>query len=195
MSERSVSTDALETLGKIHIRQERRDAIHLAVIPAEAGRTLRPGAHVTLVEEKAFAADSNDGIGIVDPFLRAPVFQGERFWLVIYPRKITSLRHVWSHPDIPEEKPLTAYGDDSDIASEARAAVHELAVNLGISDEAMMEGAKKWLGSGGDYEGYMHFGVDLDYGWDMEKFWDAYTLLTGETVPDGKRTSFFSCSC
>ena len=47
---RTVSTDALETLGTIHTRDEKRDAIHLAVIPAMAGSFLPPGTHVALSE-------------------------------------------------------------------------------------------------------------------------------------------------
>lgn len=36
MSDRTPSTDALETLGMIHFKPEHRDAIHLAVDPVEA---------------------------------------------------------------------------------------------------------------------------------------------------------------
>jgi hypothetical protein len=43
---RAVSTDALETLGKIHEREEKRDAIHLAVEPVIAGEVLQPGQHM-----------------------------------------------------------------------------------------------------------------------------------------------------
>lgn len=107
---RSVSTDALETLGMIHTRKEHRDAIHLAVEPVEAGELLDPGQRVYLRDGKAFKT-TWDGLGneiqhppgIVDPFLQIQVQPGERFWLVLNPRTITSLRHVWSHPLFPEE--------------------------------------------------------------------------------------------
>lgn len=104
---RSVSTDALETLGKIHTRQEYRDAIHLAVEPVEAGENLFPGTHVYIKDGKAFnvgfsQTDALRAVGIVDPFISVKVEQGQRFWLVIYPRMITSLRHVWSHPAFEE---------------------------------------------------------------------------------------------
>ncbi len=195
MSERSVSTDALETLGHVHSREEKRDAIHLAVMPVTAGETLKPGADIWVSAQGLAFAGGRDGcIGIVDPFLTRPVVFRERFWLVIYPRKITSLRHVWSHPALPEETVATVQGTGASL-DEARLAVHELAVDLGISDEEMMDGAKTWLESGGGYDGYMRFGVDLNYGWDMDKFWAAYALLTGESVPEEKRTSFFSCAC
>ncbi len=76
----------------------RRDAIHVAVAPVEAAEELGPGRHVALRAGKAVHATGDDGIGIVDPFLRAPVLPGQRFWLFLYPNTITSLRHVWTHP-------------------------------------------------------------------------------------------------
>ncbi len=186
---RSVSTDALETLGKIHFRDEKRDAIHLAVMPVEAGERLSAGEHIGVVNGRAFVGHPTV-LGIVDPFLTATVEPGERFWLVIYPRKIQSLRHVWSHPDLPDELPATPAVVDGDEMAAARRAIHAVAVSLGVSDEAMMEGAKRWLEDGD----YMRFGEDLSYDWDMPAFWDAYSLLTGEHVPQGSG-SFFSCAC
>jgi hypothetical protein len=189
---RSVSTDALETLGMVHLRDEKRDAIHLAVMPVEAGETLGPGEDIWVSEGgRAFAGSRDRGIGIVDPFLTRPVRFKERFWLVIYPRKIQSLRHVWSHPELPDELPAQpAAPVDSDKLTTARQVIHAVAVDLGVSDEALMDGAKQWLKNGS----HMHFGVDLSYDWDMPAFWDAYSVLTGEHVPQGSG-SFFSCSC
>jgi hypothetical protein len=45
-----VATDALETLGTIIDDSAKRDAIHLAVIPAVAGEDLLPGMHVQLAD-------------------------------------------------------------------------------------------------------------------------------------------------
>lgn len=102
---RSVFTDALETLGTIISENEKRDAIHLAVEPVIAGQYLRPGMHVGIGENgKAFDRGPELNVGIVDPFLTTNVNEGERFWLVVYPRKITSLRHVWTHPAIDAVK-------------------------------------------------------------------------------------------
>ena len=102
---RSVSTDALETLGTAPLAEtEARDAIHLAVEPVIAGEKLFPGQDIGLMHTPqgycaVTRADKN--LGIVDPFLKNPVMPGERFWLVVYPRQIRSLRHVWEHPDFP----------------------------------------------------------------------------------------------
>lgn len=104
---RSVSTDALETLGMIHFKPESRDAIHLAVIPVIAAEHLQPGQDITHIDGMAYGAHTRGiaPIGIADPFLpkTAAIKAGDQFWLVIYPRMITSLRHVWEHPAFPNE--------------------------------------------------------------------------------------------
>lgn len=102
---RSPHTDALETLGTLIGPNEKRDAIHLAVYPVIAGEYLKVGEHVQLFETdgKAYSVNpgAEDDCGIVDPFLTANVHKGERFWLVVLPRTIKSLRHVWEHPLFP----------------------------------------------------------------------------------------------
>ena len=73
-----------------------RDAVHVAIAPTTAPCELRPGQHVD-----PHGHPEGPGItpvGIVDPFLRAPVGPGQRFWLFLYPGTITGLRHVWTHP-------------------------------------------------------------------------------------------------
>lgn len=105
---RTVSTDALETLGMIHFKPEARDAIHLAVEAVEAGCNLGIGQKIGILNGKAYPANTfteeNERVpfhGIVDPFLPRGVSQGERFWFVMAPRMVASLRHVWEHPDFP----------------------------------------------------------------------------------------------
>jgi len=189
---RPVRTDALETLGMIHDRIEKRDAIHLAVEPVTAARSLSPGDHVG-VKDGVACSSYTPHVGIVDPFLSDGPMNGQRFWLVLYPRTIESLRHVWSHPAFPDELPAAPDGGDAERT--ARLAIHAVAVDLGVSDEAMMEGAARWLESDGDFDSYMFFGEDLSYKWDMPAFWDAYALLTGKDVPQKMRQAFFRCSC
>lgn len=81
----------------------RRDAIHIAVAPVTATERLRPGQHVGLVsndtEHVGVMVSSETCIGIVDPFLNEAVEKDQRFWLLLYPNTITSLRHYWTHPD------------------------------------------------------------------------------------------------
>jgi len=113
MSDRTPSTDALETLGMIHFKPEKRDAIHLAVDPVVAGMDLRPGEPIGILYGVAYPAGSKQMMdsdmngtvphqGIVDPFLPRTVKRGESFWFIMNPRMVTSLRHVWTHPDFPE---------------------------------------------------------------------------------------------
>ncbi len=100
---RSVSTDALATLGTIIDDQQKRDAIHLAVEPVIAGMYLPAGSHISVKNGVAVQECFGQGTGIVDPFIRDGVNEGERFWFVMYPRMVHSLRHVWTHPAFPDE--------------------------------------------------------------------------------------------
>ena len=185
---RSVSTDALETLGMVHFREEKRDAIHLAVMPVEAGETLMPGQHIGVVNGKAFM--EHQPIGIVDPFLPRPIEAGERFWLVIYPRKIQSLRHVWSHPALPDEGAVPAFAPGE--RELAYTYLVQVAERHGVDIGELLAGAENSL-AGGDG---LCFGTDIDYSFiDIEKVWRSYELVTGKTVPAGKREWFFRCAC
>lgn len=102
---RTVSTDALATLGSIISEGEKRDAIHLAVEPCIAVTVLTPGQKIGVTHDSEGLCYSNEhgkAVGIVDPFLSASVKKGQRFWFIMNPRQISSLRHVWEHPDFPE---------------------------------------------------------------------------------------------
>lgn len=110
---RSPITDALETLGLIHYKPEKRDAIHLAVEPVKAGQDLNPAQRIGIINGFAYATGSiyfgEDGQhkvvpyhGIVDPFLTSGPLADDPFWFVMKPREVRSLRHVWEHPDFPE---------------------------------------------------------------------------------------------
>lgn len=81
-----------------------RDAIHIAVAPCIVGTSsLKPGESVCLIDGKAFNYFDEPKIGIVDPFLKEPVYEGESFWLFLFPDTITSLRHEWTHPAFEAE--------------------------------------------------------------------------------------------
>lgn len=98
---RTVTTDALETLGTVLTTPQKRDAIHLAVIPVIADELLSPSDPISQVNGKAFR--DKEGLGIVDPFVSRNIAKGEHFWMIIKPRLITSLRHVWEHPAFDDE--------------------------------------------------------------------------------------------
>lgn len=111
---RSPTTDALETLGMIHFKPEARDAIHLAVEPVVAGMNLKVGQRIGIINGTAYATGADvftkEGQikapyhGIVDPFLPNGPNMLDKFWFVMAPRMVQSLRHVWEHPDFPEGK-------------------------------------------------------------------------------------------
>lgn len=185
---RKVSTDALETLGMIHTREEKRDAIHLAVMPAEAAETLEPGAHVRLVKGLAVSATSRTGIGIVDPFLTDYVRAGQRFWLVIYPRKINSLRHVWSHPDIPDE-----LGAEAPVVPAKSKELSEKWLR-DFCARSDCPGYEEVLGAAVQCEDeYLHFNGNDAHGEIPPEFWDHVEVVTGRKMEH--RATYFSCSC
>lgn len=198
---RKVTTDALDTLGTI-ITEGERDAIHLAVEPVIAGETLYPGYHIGIKDGKA-TTKADKMVGIVDPFLQTVISEGQKFWLIVYPRQITSLRHVWSHPDFEEAKVTPV-------------------VDKGLSEQWL----RNWC-EGKDCAGYERImqvceaiadGIELpvpednDYGrvfdvWDdnitfmgvdshtdvPDEFWIHFEIVTGKKMPH--RITYFGCSC
>lgn len=183
---RKVTTDALETLGTIINETEKRDAIHLAVEPVIATQKLFPGQDVGLVEGGAGVCDKP--LGIVDPFLKSPVQPGQHFWLVVYPRKINSLRHVWEHPDFPEE------GGNAESKSdliESEEWLHALASEFCMTYEDLMNGAEEFIRSDGTE--YLVGESEMEGAITPPEFWVHYEIVTGKKV--GNPGNFFSCSC
>lgn len=188
---RKVSTDALETLGTIIGEGEKRDAIHLAVLPMVAMETMKPGDACGPVPGGA-APYAVEKLGIVDPFLTAPVRKGERFWFILRPRLVTSLRHVWSHPSFADEGAAEAPVVQPDAVEASKWWIKNWAESgPGISYDEAIWGAEAYLKhsdylcEGGRWEGQ---GVP-------DEFWDHYEVVTGEKVPSSDRGGFFSCSC
>jgi hypothetical protein len=64
-------SEAQELVGQISTSEHGREVIHVVIRTMLATREMRPGEHL---------AD-----GIVDPFLRHPVWPGDRYWLFEYP--------------------------------------------------------------------------------------------------------------
>ena len=179
--------DALESIGSIITEEAFRDAIHLAVLPVEANIVLQPGEHV------GTNGDYTNPIGIVDPFLKAKVEIGEKFWLCIYPRTVTSLRHVWGHPKVAPE----GYGRVSmDYKAVEKKAISkqwivDYANRLGLSYNQLMEGADEKI----KYDGYLVYGGLLEGECTEDAFWEHYENVTGTKVDQDKKENFFSCSC
>jgi hypothetical protein len=77
-----------------------KDAIHMAVVSVVAGSTLAPGMRVGFITGGAVSDECKTPIGIVDPFLDHNVKEGESFWLCMFPKTVTNLRHEWTHPEL-----------------------------------------------------------------------------------------------
>lgn len=186
IEKRSVHTDALKTLGTIIGESEKRDAIHLAVEPVEAGETLFAGQHVGRLVDGRWGSRTAQTLGIVDPFIRGPIGQGQRFWLVVYPRQVTSLRHVWQHPAFDGE---AAAGDDP--AAQSRKWIEAFAASINKTYAATMEAANGFLESG---EPTMDDSEDYKNGFDqVDDFWKHFGVVTNKEVVT--HDMFFFCSC
>ena len=196
---RKVSTDALETLGTIIGEGEKRDAIHLAVEPMVAPEWLDPGEHVTAT---GHGCGVGEGVGIVDPFLTYRVRPGERFWLVIYPRQIHSLRHVWTHPAFPDEPEVAGMtpklGADAKAASEAwlrnwcgtgDAPDYDTLLQVATTGRASVS---EWCSWAMDGEYLLSLGSDAS-GVIPSEVWDHVETVTGKRVVG--RPTYFACSC
>jgi len=190
--------DRVPKLGQLITEDQYRDAVHIAVAPVVAGMTLKPGAHIGFTDNgDAYTVVTNAKklIGIVDPFLHEKaVYEGDRFYMFLYPNTINSLRHEWTHPEFEKEDDLaklepTLYKLKGAVAEEKW--VTDFAENMGSTYEEIMAGADEYLASGdylvrgGTFEGY-HI---------PDEFWDKYEVIKRTKVLNDERGSFLSCSC
>ncbi len=169
-------------IGRLIKEPQARDAIHVAVAPVTAMERLAPGQPVSFAGDghTSVCAAIGASVGIVDPFLTAPVFAGERFWLFLWPGSITSLRHDWTHPAF-EPKPLDA----------SEQWIRDFASSIPLDYAIVMEGARDYLATGE----YLCFGGLLIGESVPDEFWPHYARVTGQKVPEDARGSFFTCSC
>jgi len=183
---RSPHTDALDTLGSVITEHEKRDAIHLAVEPAVAAHTLHAGDDVGFTPDGTVGY-SEKPVGIVDPFLAAPVNPGQRFWLVVYPRQITSLRHVWTHPDFVDAEDRHANA----AMSRSERWIRDFAAQFPVHYDELLLRAADYVNKRSCWNmGELFDGFSVPF-----EFWDHYEVVTGCKVRDDDRGSFFSCSC
>lgn len=194
---RSVATDALETLGNVIDESAGgRDAIHIAVEPVTAAHLLRPGDHVGLMKTDVgvmATAASEDPVGIVDPFISGNIKPGQMFWLLIYPRKITSLRHVWSHPAFDEDGPLHSSASPKE-ASEKWLRDFCASADCPGYEEVVAAALRQVNGGGRDGE-YLHFNDRDAHGEIPPEFWHHIEVAFDVEAPKESRASYFSCAC
>jgi hypothetical protein len=186
-------SDATATIGTLLPDSGQRDAIHVAVMAVVAGQKLRPCDDVGFLDDGAVGI-CEAPVGIVDPFLKTFVSKGERFWLAIYPRQITSLRHVWSHPGIVDETAVVrirAIGDKAVSESWLRkfVSISNCPDYESVISAAIGEGDEQWDGQ------HLHFDGRDAHGEIPPEFWDHVEIVTGRAIPREKRATYFSCSC
>jgi hypothetical protein len=180
-NDRKVSTDALETLGTIIDNTQKRDAIHLAVIPVKAQEYLYPGDDVGADGTK------ESPVGIVDPFLKCQVTPDDMFWLVIYPRQINSLRHVWSHPSFPDEE-QTNFSENFEKKSTEW--IKNFAKESGLTFDQLMAAAINFLHED------KYFIFDNQKNPPVpEEFWYHYEIVTNHKISEKRKGNFFGCAC
>lgn len=176
---RSTLTDAVATLGTLIDQTQQRDAIHLATEPVVAAKKLFPGQDVGLDVDGMASPTVQKLVGIVDPFLKAPVMPGERFWLIVYPRQITSLRHMWEHPDFP---PLTFAAP---VAAKAPEPKSDLTLSLEYLEQVAAEGGVAYdclMKQAQYYEGETDIYTSQGVVYPDDEFWGHYSRVTGRDV-------------
>ncbi len=164
-------------IGNIITEPQNRDAVHMAIVPVEAGEDIRPGLHVGLKDGKASTDRSAKRIGIVDPFLGFGVMKGQKFWLFLYPGSITSLRHDWTHPDFANiEANQEVTEKELSIAW-----LHKFCSENGLSYKYLIDSDYHSVGDREDLCDSLN---------SNEEFARHFEVATGKVCPE-----YFSCAC
>lgn len=180
-------TDTPPKIGQIITGEEQRDAVHIAVAPVTAAYPMEPGEHIGLDDNGRASNHAAKNIGIVDPYLNDDVQQGQRFFMFLYPGTITSLNHLWTHPDFdvkPDAEQIKRRSEDWIIA---------LCSQVGISYDDILEHAENTAANG--FVDYYTGGSSMEGEIVPDEFWEHYENVTGKKAPKENRESFFSCSC
>lgn len=184
---------------KLNIRHiitdpQNRDAIHVAVAPVIAAHRLNTGAHVGLTRAGQASSRMEPHIGVVDPYLKAPVHAGEKFWMFLYSQTVTGMRHHWEHPSFPDGPVLPT---EEDPKEKAESWLRDFAEVTGADYDHMLHIAATHCVEGSQWGGdYLIEGGRWEGQPTPDEFWTHYETLTGK-----KPTSryglpgIFSCSC
>jgi hypothetical protein len=190
--------DKVPKLGHLITDEQHRDAVHIAVAPVIAGMSMKPGDRIGFTDNgDAYTVVTNakKSIGIVDPFLHEKaVYEGDRFYMFLYPNTINSLRHEWTHPDFEKEDELAVMEPTfmklkGAVAEEKW--VTDFAEDMGSTYQEIMDGADNYLQSGdylvrgGTFEGHSI----------PDEFWDKYEAIKRTKIKDDDRGTFIGCSC
>lgn len=177
-----------------------RDAVHVAVVSAVSDVRLRPGQDVGVeirdgrdVRARAVSG-TTEGVGIADPYLKAIVEPGQRFWLYLYPRSITGLNHNWSHPAFPDAKPGEVYATPGGKLA-AEQWLKDFCANADCPGfHAVMGKAEQIADDCGDDDEYIYFSGQDAHGEIPPEFWEHVSICLGREIRE-KKATHFSCSC
>lgn len=163
-----------------------KDAIHIAIAPVIASETLLPGAKIGFVEKDNFELVGKvpNPIGIVSPWLPHHVKKGQKFYMLLNPYTITSLRHEWEHP---------AFKGDYKVPGKSEMWLLNWANELGMTYQALMDAAQKYI-KDGSYYCLGHETPDQCF-YEIEDFWRHYEIVSGQKVKEQDKNSFFHCAC
>ncbi len=177
-------------LGDLPSKNDDRDAVHIAIIPMEAGEDLNPGDHVCKVGNtvvKPTPDTLETPIGIVDPFLSPRLIKkGTTIWVCLYPNQVFGMRHHWKHQAFlskdESEEWLRNYCSGHDCPS--------FEILMGVLNEDMFE--EDDFNSDIDDDVWFFTGIDAHSDIPNE-FW-----MHAENYLDKKfyyKPTRFSCSC
>ncbi len=166
-----------------------RDAIHVAMFPAEAGGRLYPAQFVDINNGQATAAsDLSTGIGLVDPWLQSAVMPGQRVWILLHQNTVTGMRHHWEHPSFDnatnQEKPVSSKEWLEAFANKAGMTYDLLIERLTLYAEY----DEMWVEGGSEYARNAAYELE-----DIGELWRHYESVTGKRPRYGDVP--FTCSC
>lgn len=202
----------LAAMGTIHTTDMQRDAVHIAVVQMTAAVSLQPGWRIGRdARGLAVKADEDDieAIGIVDPYLIDAVPTGSRFFMLLFPGTITSLKHLWTHPafDVVDHRPSTLVRLIPPVVEVPRSTVRTMVEHDRTMAQLVLEDIVRRAGTsfydlmraaycaaGPDGYGPITLGTDNDLYDVPSEFWPAWSMYTGRPIPNDAAQTF-SCSC
>lgn len=191
--------ETLASMGTILQKDMPRDAVHIACAAVLASCRLLPGQHIGLLPDGR-ATTGIEACGIVDPYLRQTIEEGERFWLFLYPGSITSLKHLWTHPAFaadqvaPAKDKATSEAWLRDFIKNADCPDYETVM---AAIDGTLEGnpsPEDYGPAWGRYDGEALFfsGRDAHSSIPIE-FWDHAEIVLGKRLRH--KPEHFACSC
>ena len=174
-----------QLIGTILTESAQRDAIHIAVAPMVAKCKVFPGQDVGLHP----VTDTNTPhVGIVDPFLKEPVFPGQRYFIFLYPNTITGLRHEWTHPAF-----TSAATEPEPAKATSETWMREFAEHFSMDVAGVLAAGRDYV-EGGEYH-TLRFDIPDEAYTQAEAFWQHFEVLTGTKGPSDRKETPFTCWC